>query len=98
MTRSDLVAGLFMDSRTADDRPFVDVADLCLNLIRNLRDPLVTDAAKALGDFLISPLPRVVKGQRRRSRQTIHRRVWQECRRNRAPQRVSAYAPQSRPS
>jgi Clostripain family len=58
----DLVASLFRDSRTADDRPFVDVADLCLNLIRNLRDPLVAAAAKALGDFLISPLPRVVKG------------------------------------
>lgn len=58
----NLVAALFSDSRTADDRPYVDVADLCLNLVRNLGDPLVTEAAQALGNFLISPLPHVVKG------------------------------------
>ena len=39
----------------------VDVADLCLNLRREVGDPLVNEAARALGDFLITPSDNVVK-------------------------------------
>jgi len=62
---SDVVerlAYLFSQSQTADDKPFVDVADLCVNLVRNSGEPLVMEAARALGDFLISPRPPVVSG------------------------------------
>ena len=51
----DQIAYLFSQSQTAAGKPFVDVADLCLNLIRNSGDALVIEAARALGDFLISP-------------------------------------------
>jgi hypothetical protein len=51
----DHVAELFYQSRTGDGRPYVDVADLCLNLIRNSDDMRVVEAATALGDFLIDP-------------------------------------------
>jgi len=46
---------LFSASRTEDDSPFVDVADLCVKLIRNCRDPFVTNAAQELGDLLVNP-------------------------------------------
>jgi hypothetical protein len=36
------------------------VADLCLNLRRETRHPLAIEAARALGDFLLSPGPQVV--------------------------------------
>lgn len=48
---------MFARSQTDDGKPFVDVADLCLSLIRESNDPLVREAAQALGDFLISPMP-----------------------------------------
>ena len=38
-----------------EGRPYVDVANLCLNLARESGDPLVIEAARALGDFLVSP-------------------------------------------
>jgi hypothetical protein len=50
-----LVYELFYRSRTDNGKPFVDVADLCLNLMRECRDPYVKNAAKELGDLLISP-------------------------------------------
>jgi hypothetical protein len=53
----DLVFDLFVRSQTDDDKPFVDVADLCLSLIRESGDVFVKQAAEALGDFLISPAP-----------------------------------------
>ncbi len=53
------VLDLFARSQTIEDKPFVDVADLCLNLMRFCSDPAVALAAKALGDFLISPGPAV---------------------------------------
>ena len=56
----DGVADLFLRSVTAEDKPYVDVADLCLNLVREVGDPLVNEAARALGDFLITPSPDVV--------------------------------------
>ena len=51
----DRIASLFVQSQTMIDKPFIDVADLCLNLIRWSGDPVVMEAARALGDFLISP-------------------------------------------
>jgi hypothetical protein len=56
------IADLFSRAQTADSKPFVDVADLCLNLVRNTGDPLVRGAAQALGDFLLAPRPEVVGG------------------------------------
>ena len=56
----DAVTDLFSRSLTAEDKPYVDVADLCLNLIREVGDPLVNEAARALGDFLITPSTDVV--------------------------------------
>lgn len=53
----DLVFDLFVRSQTDDEKPFVDVADLCLNLMRESGSATVRQAAQALGDFLISPKP-----------------------------------------
>ena len=58
----DRIAKLFSQSQTAPGKPFVDVADLCLNLTRSSSDPLVSEAARDLGDFLISPRPPLVGG------------------------------------
>jgi hypothetical protein len=52
-----VIHDLFARSRTEDARPFVDVADLCLNLRRYCRDEFVRDAARALGNLLITPRP-----------------------------------------
>ena len=52
----ELVAEIFTRSMTDFDKPYVDVADLCLNLVRECGDPLVHAAARTLGDFLIAPL------------------------------------------
>jgi hypothetical protein len=51
------LAEIFARSQTADYKPFVDVADLCLTLVRESGDPLVQESAVALGDFLLAPLP-----------------------------------------
>jgi Clostripain family len=51
------VYDLFRRSATTNGAPFVDVADLCLNLTLNSSDPAVTKAATALGDFLVTPAP-----------------------------------------
>jgi cysteine peptidase C11 family protein len=48
---------LFVQSRTPDGRPFVDVADLCVNLMRNSQYDDVREAARAVGDLLIGPHP-----------------------------------------
>jgi hypothetical protein len=58
----EVVRDLFFRSQTIDDKPFVDVADLCLNLKRFCGDPAVGQAAEDLGDFLMSPRP-VIEGQ-----------------------------------
>jgi hypothetical protein len=50
-----LVIDLFRMSQTGAGRPFVDVADLCLNIMRNCSDVFVRQAAAGLGDLLLSP-------------------------------------------
>ena len=56
----DRTAQLFARSQTGERRPYVDVADLCLNLVREGGDTMVVEAARALGDFLMSPRPPLV--------------------------------------
>jgi hypothetical protein len=51
----DQIIGLFARSQTGDGRPYVDVADLCLSLTREIDDDDVAAAASRLGDFLLSP-------------------------------------------
>jgi Clostripain family len=55
-----MIAGLFSRAQTAPNKPYVDVADLCLNLVRESGDALVVEAAGRLGDFLLSPAPEKV--------------------------------------
>jgi hypothetical protein len=57
---ADWIARLFFRSQTGEGKPYVDVADLCLNLMREGGDALVTEAARSLGDFLLTPKPRLV--------------------------------------
>jgi hypothetical protein len=61
------IAYQFAQSQTGPGRPYVDLADLCLNLARSADDVLVREAARALGDFLVTPRPPVVgtRGARR---------------------------------
>jgi Clostripain family len=54
------VSHLFSQAQTAPGKPYVDVADLCLSLVRGSGDPLIIEAARAMGDFLISPHPPLV--------------------------------------
>jgi hypothetical protein len=54
------ITALFTESQTGDDRPYVDVVDLCLNLVRYSGDFFVVGAAKALGDLLLGPRGPVV--------------------------------------
>ena len=54
------ITELFIKSQTGDHRPYVDVVDLCLNLVRYGEDSLVAEAARALGDFLLEPRREVV--------------------------------------
>jgi hypothetical protein len=49
------IADIFYRSVTEIDRPYVDVADLALNLAREVADHLVIEASRALGDFIIVP-------------------------------------------
>jgi hypothetical protein len=51
---------LFHDSRTAPGRPFVDLADLCLSLVRQSGDTTIAENAQSVGDLLISPQPPLV--------------------------------------
>ncbi len=46
---------MFRRSQTTDGKPFVDVADLCLNFMRHSRHEAVRQAAQRLGNFLVSP-------------------------------------------
>jgi hypothetical protein len=56
----DRIVQSFRQSQTVEGKPYVDVADLCLNLVRDSGDAFVAEAAKALGDFLVSPMPPLV--------------------------------------
>jgi len=53
----ELISDLFVQSQTIEDKPFVDAADLCLNLFRNSSYGEVRTAAEKLGNFLISARP-----------------------------------------
>ena len=55
----DQVANLFVRAQTAPNKPYVDVADFCLNLFRESTDAFVIAAAQALGDFLVTSGPEV---------------------------------------
>jgi hypothetical protein len=50
-----LTHSLFYRSQTWESKPFVDVADLCLNLWRYSDNEGVVQAAAQLGDLLIRP-------------------------------------------
>ena len=56
----DWLAYLFHESSTAPGRPYVDLADLCLTLVRQSGDAAVAASAGAVGDLLISPQPPLV--------------------------------------
>jgi cysteine peptidase C11 family protein len=51
------VHDMFLRSRTPDKRPFVDVAAMCWDIMRNCLDDEAVRAAMKLGDILISPNP-----------------------------------------
>jgi len=55
------ISDLLLRSRTDEGRPYVDVADLCVNLVRESGDADVIAAATALGDYLVSPGAEVVR-------------------------------------
>jgi hypothetical protein len=50
-----LAINLFFRSQVWEERPFVDVASLCLDLWRYSSSPQVADAAAQLGDLLVRP-------------------------------------------
>ena len=56
----ELIAQIFRRSQTKPYKAYVDVADLCLNLMRESGDSLVIEAARAVGDFLIAAPREVV--------------------------------------
>lgn len=60
----DHLVEMFARSQTDEDRPYVDVADLCLTLVRESGDTFVTRAAAMLGDFLLGPRPPLVDTSR----------------------------------
>lgn len=94
----DRLANLFSQSQTAAGKPYVDVADLCLNLVRSSGDPLIIEAARAFGDFLISPQPPLVgksnEGARRPFVVEHGRNAGQTARLN----GISIYAPHVAPN
>jgi hypothetical protein len=94
----EIVYDLFLQSRTPDDRPFIDVADFCFRLMRNSRYGDVRAAAEALGDFLLTPYPDAVgPANERRSEFGVERPFIVENCRNSADTAclngVSLYAP-----
>jgi hypothetical protein len=50
-----LIVDLFSRAQTDQGKPFVDLADLCLNLIREVDDPRVVKAANTVGDLVLAP-------------------------------------------
>ena len=51
----DLVAEVLWNANTEIDKPYVDIADVCLGLLRECGDRGVSAAARELGDFVIAP-------------------------------------------
>jgi cysteine peptidase C11 family protein len=87
----------FVRSQTIEEKPFVDVADLCLNLLRDCRDPSLRGAAEALGDFLISADPTVAGTGQTGPGRFILEHGRNACRTAKL-QGVSLYAPHVEPS
>ena len=52
----EVIRDLFTRSQTLPGRPFIDVADFCVNLTWHCADPEVQSAATELGDVLIRPI------------------------------------------
>ena len=48
------IADLLSRSLTLVDRPYIDLADLCVNLARESGDEAITEASRALGDVLMA--------------------------------------------
>lgn len=51
----DTIVDQFFNAQTTDGKPFIDVADFCLNLSRHSASEEVRQVARALGDILIRP-------------------------------------------
>jgi hypothetical protein len=51
----DTILQQFVSSQTDDGKPFIDIADFCLNLSRNSSSADVQRDARVLGDILIRP-------------------------------------------
>ena len=65
---TDRVDWIFQLSQTYRDKPFVDAADLCENLVRFCNDSSVRHAAGNLGNLLTRPLHTVGKDGRKPKR------------------------------
>jgi hypothetical protein len=52
-TRGQILA-VFFDSQTEPGKPFVDAADLCLNLLGLRQYPVLSQRARDLGDYLVA--------------------------------------------
>jgi hypothetical protein len=90
------IAYLFSQSQTAAGKPYVDVADLCLNLVRHSGNKFVVEAARTLGNFLIGPQPLKDEDDSETSRPFVvehGRNTWQTARLN----GLSIYAPHVAP-
>lgn len=90
------IADLFWQSQTGDGKPYVDLADLCLNLVRsNSDDADIVEAATALGDFLIRANP-LVAGTRSVKRPFVMEHGRNTCETARL-NGISIYAPHVAP-
>lgn len=84
---------LFRRSQTEDGRPYVDVADLCLNLFREFDDKGVVAAAERLGNFLAGPGPKIPpRSETGEGRPFVHEQGRNACETARL-HGVSLYAP-----
>ena len=75
------ILDVFYRSQTAEDRPFVDVAELCLNLLRDSGDTLVAEAARSLGNLLAGSQPPPRREEREGPWPSLDRRTRPQCRR-----------------
>ena len=92
----DRIADLFWQSQTGDGKPYVDLADLCLTLVRrNSDDADIVEAATNLGDFLIKADP-LVAGSRGASRPFVVEHGRNTCETARL-NGISIYAPHVAP-
>ena len=90
------IADLFWQSQTGGGKPYVDLADLCLTLVRsNSDDADIVEAATNLGDFLIKANP-VVAGSRSANRPFVIEHGRNTCETARL-NGISIYAPHVAP-